>query len=123
VEVTLPSSPTSARAARRFVVDALTRLELETLADVAELLVSELVTNALLHAGSEVRVRVLPNGERLRVEVLDTSDTPVIPRDFGPDATTGRGLGLVEHLAARWGCRPTSSGKAVWFELDEAVRW
>ena len=121
MESLLPAEPASASRARRFVVDTLQRLQYDTVTDVAELLVSELVTNALLHAGSEVRVRVEADGSRIRVEVQDASPVTVRKRTFSPESTTGRGLALVEALATRWGSDVvTDRGKAVWFELEEA---
>ncbi|OKJ75172.1 ATP-binding protein [Streptomyces sp. CB02460] len=89
-------------------------------AQVAELLLSELVTNALVHTddGAVVAVSVAPR--RLRVEVRDfvpgmDSEPHVPPAD---DGTHGRGLILVESLADSWGISPRSLGKVVWFELD-----
>ncbi|MET7343502.1 ATP-binding protein [Streptomyces sp. NPDC087866] len=89
-------------------------------AQVAELLLSELVTNALVHTddGAVVAVSVAPR--RLRVEVRDfvtgmPPESHVPPAD---DGTHGRGLVLVESLADSWGISPRSLGKVVWFELD-----
>ncbi|MCG7528856.1 ATP-binding protein [Streptomyces sp. OfavH-34-F] len=89
-------------------------------ARVAELLLSELVTNALVHTddGAVVAVSVAPR--RLRVEVRDfvpgmPPEPHVPPAD---DGTHGRGLVLVESLADSWGISPRSLGKVVWFELD-----
>ncbi|MFI9719913.1 ATP-binding protein [Streptomyces sp. NPDC052396] len=95
----------------------------------AELLTSELVTNALVHTdgGALVSVR-LPGGPgapvkgRLRVEVRDFADRhPVLRVPAGErTATSGRGLLLVHSLADGWGVRSHAVGKAVWFELDAA---
>ena len=116
----LPASPASARRARRLVVDALHRLHWETATEVAELLVSELVTNAVLHARSEIRLRVQADGFRIRVEVHDNSPAPVHRRHYGQESTTGRGLALVDALAARWGSDLIhGNGKSVWFELEK----
>ncbi|WP_405901739.1 ATP-binding protein [Streptomyces sp. NBC_00727] len=89
-------------------------------ARVAELLLSELVTNALVHTddGAVVAVSVAPR--RLRVEVRDfvtgmPPESHVPPAD---DGTHGRGLILVESLADSWGVSPRALGKVVWFELD-----
>lgn len=89
-------------------------------ADVAQLLVTELVTNAVVHARSEVCVGVSCSGPRIRVEVADDCPLPPRPRVPGLDDTTGRGLLLVEALAAAWGSDATDAGKTVWFELSEA---
>ncbi|MEU5213151.1 ATP-binding protein [Streptomyces sp. NPDC020742] len=86
------------------------------LTEVATLLTSELVTNALVHAegGAVVTARV---GDRLRVEVRDgTPGRPEIPTPTTED-TSGRGLMLVRALADAWGIRTEGLGKCVWFEL------
>ncbi len=118
LEAVLPAEPASARAARRFVVDALLRLRWDAAAQVAELLVSELVANAVLHAHSPVRVRVGVDEGTARVEVHDRSQHPAARRDHSPESTTGRGLRLVAELADRWGAEPVRGGKVVWFELE-----
>ena len=119
MEERLPAHPTSARRARRFVVDAVHRLHWDAVAEIAELLVSELVSNAVLHAGTELRLRVTADGLCLRVEVMDASPAPALRRSYSESSTTGRGLALVEALAARWGSDPVvGDGKSVWFELD-----
>lgn len=118
MEALLSAEPASAARARRLVIEALHRGGCEYLSDVAELLVSELVTNAILHAGSDVRLYVHTDGRRVRVEVADASAALPQVRHFAIDATTGRGLELVEALAPRWGATPTAGGKTVWFELD-----
>ena len=85
--------------------------------DVVELLVSELVTNAVQHAHGQIGVSVCVVGDRSRVEVSDMS--PTVP---GP-GTCGRGLRLVGLLADRWGVDRRSQGKAVWFEVSPHVIW
>ena len=115
----LSADPASARAARRFVRDALASAESEDLEDTVTLLVSELVTNAVVHGGGEVEVlvRLLPGS--VRVEVRDASAVAPIPRVADDEDTSGRGLALVETLARRWGVDPVAGGgKAVWFEVD-----
>lgn len=115
---TLPPDPSSAMAARRFARDVLRRWREGDSTDLVQLLVSELVTNAVLHAGSKVEVSVRHRGEWLRVEVTDES--PVLPgqREFDADASTGRGLALVDMLADDWGVEPIpDDGKVVWFEV------
>lgn len=88
-------------------------------AQVAELLLSELVTNALVHTddGAVVAVSVAP--QKLRVEVRDfVPGMPVSHVPNADDGTHGRGLILVERLADAWGVSPQAVGKVVWFELD-----
>lgn len=87
-----------------------------TLTDVATLLVSELVTNALLHTRGGAQVTVTLT-DRLRVEVRDCSAGCPEPRPPSEDGTSGRGLLLVRSLADDWGVRGAGAGKCVWFEL------
>jgi hypothetical protein len=103
--------------ARRFVRDTLTTWGVDEHTDTAALLISELVTNAVLHARSGPEIVLLFEGTVLRVEVHDAS--PVLParRHYGLQAGTGRGIVLVEEMATQWGAEPTGSGKVVWFEL------
>jgi CheY-like chemotaxis protein len=109
----------SPRAARRFVTEALRMWDLDELADSVTLLVSELVTNAIVHAGSDVEVLVRLTGETACVEVTDSSEAPPTPREAMLDETSGRGLALVEAMARRWGVRRLpDGGKTVWFEVD-----
>lgn len=88
--------------------------------DVAILLTSELVTNAIRHAGAPIRLSAgLASDRLLRVEVHDRTPDPVAAREAGLDDEDGRGLHLVQALARSWGWRPVDSGgKRVWFELD-----
>ncbi|NAZ87049.1 ATP-binding protein [Kineococcus sp. T90] len=107
-------------AARRYVRRALARLDAQELEESAELAVSELVTNALLHARTAfaITVRSTPAG-RVRIEVSDSSPLPPQERRFGLGATTGRGLRLVEAVSGAWGIDPLEGerpGKTVWFE-------
>jgi anti-sigma regulatory factor (Ser/Thr protein kinase) len=88
--------------------------------EIAELLVSELVTNAHEHAGGPAVVDVQVDDRSLRVAVADQDPTIPIPRKMTADAERGRGLLLVAALASRWGAAPAAHGKSVWFELDRA---
>ncbi len=87
--------------------------------DVAVLLTSELVTNAIRHGGAPVRLSAgLLQATVLRVEVQDPTDHAVSVRETADDDEDGRGLQLVEVLSDAWGWRPVpSGGKRVWFEL------
>jgi anti-sigma regulatory factor (Ser/Thr protein kinase) len=121
--------PQSARAARRYVRSALVGLgATEAATRTAELLVSEVVTNAVLHARSTIDVSVATVGEQVQITVTDGSPAPLRPRDYGVQGTTGRGLRLLASLASSWGVdpRPDVPGKRVWFrlprELEEAPR-
>jgi anti-sigma regulatory factor (Ser/Thr protein kinase) len=121
LHTTLPAEPLSARQARRFVTSALSELGLPELTDTALILVSELVTNAVLHARSEVTLTVVRTGGGLRMEVGDQSSLAPSVRRYSAEAATGRGLVLVESLADAWGSDIGPSGKTVWFELAPAV--
>ncbi|GGL77232.1 hypothetical protein GCM10010129_21170 [Streptomyces fumigatiscleroticus] len=103
--------------ARRLARRALARWNLEELSDSVELLVSEVVTNAVRYASRPVTLRLLRT-DVLRCEVGD--DVPQLPRLRQARATDegGRGLYLVNRLARRWGATRLSTGKVVWFELN-----
>lgn len=115
----LPLDPASVRAARSFVAEVLRGSPAQECAGTACLLVSELVTNALLHARSGVQMAVRVSDAKVRVEVCDDTDRlPMLLAEPG-DAIAGRGLHIVAGLADRWGADPRQSGgKAVWFELS-----
>lgn len=115
------SAPVSAGGARRFVEEVLAEAGLDHLAYTATLLVSELVANAILHTGTTVEVVVRPGTDRVRIEVHDESPQLPVRKHYSNLSGTGRGLMLVENMAAAWGAEPTTNGKAVWFELDGAT--
>ncbi|MEV7341586.1 ATP-binding protein [Streptomyces sp. NPDC093544] len=94
----------------------------EPLAETLILLVSELVTNAVVHTGCPAVLRLsLPDGVEattVRLEVADSSTRPPIPRHADGEETNGRGLELVDGLADRWGWCPEGAGKRIWVEVD-----
>jgi serine phosphatase RsbU (regulator of sigma subunit)/anti-sigma regulatory factor (Ser/Thr protein kinase) len=112
----LDCEETSVRQARQLIRDPLKRWGLEDLLPVTELLVSELVTNAIRYAKGDILLRLVREPESLVCEVHDTS--PALPRvlSVDRDAENGRGLHVVAQLANRWGARRTHSGKVVWCE-------
>ncbi|MHB1988121.1 MAG: ATP-binding protein [Acidimicrobiales bacterium] len=112
------SDETSPSAARTFVAEMLQLWDCEDLEEVACLLTSELVSNAVIHAATEVVLRMELEPPVLRVEVAD--ELPELPAALAltPDSEHGRGLHLIEALSRRWGSRPSPPGKIVWFELD-----
>ncbi|WP_107400420.1 SpoIIE family protein phosphatase [Streptomyces africanus] len=112
----LEPEDTAPGRARRLTRRALSRWGLEELSDSVELLVSEVVTNAVRHASRPVTLRLLRT-DVLRCEVGD--DVPQLPRLRHARATDegGRGLYLVNRLARRWGATRLSTGKVVWFEI------
>ncbi len=116
--LSLPVHPSSPGRARRFVRDVLAAWGVEQFEEAATLLTSELVTNAVLHARTRPELTLRLSGDRLWVGVFD--GTPISPtrKRYGPDAATGRGLMLVERMAAAWGTSVSEQGKVVWFELS-----
>ncbi|MBL1084398.1 SpoIIE family protein phosphatase [Streptomyces actinomycinicus] len=111
--------PEAARHARRFTRRTLRTwgISPDTL-DAALLVVSELVTNALVHTGGQVRLDLSLINHRLRLAVADASPrSPVKPTSIGWEATGGRGILLVEAVSAAWGTVPVSGGKQVWADL------
>ncbi|HWL37868.1 MAG TPA: ATP-binding protein [Frankiaceae bacterium] len=109
--------PASASMARQFVDDTLRGWGCDAFVDASRLLVSELVTNAVLHARTDLTlvIRLLRDG--VRVEVIDGSPVAPVVRNYEDEAMTGRGLSLVNDLAVRWGVEREGDGKSVWFEL------
>lgn len=117
--IQLPVDRQAAGRARRFVVETLRGWGAgKAVVDDCELLASELVTNAVLHARSSSKLRIERRGDHVWVAVHDASPLAPRVRDYGPSAVTGRGLLLVERLARRWGTETDAHGKYVWFELD-----
>ena len=113
----LPRDPSGPGVARRFVERRLVEWGRAADVDVALLLTSELVTNALLHAGGVDEISLEERGDRVRVAVHDPSPVVPRPRHYGAEAVTGRGLSLVRQVAVLSGVTRTATGKAVWFEL------
>lgn len=118
----LPADAASAGVARRCVRAWLQEWGWDAAEEVATLLVSELVTNALLHAHTDISLRVQANRRRLRVEVRDGNPRLPEMRRYARSASTGRGLRLVDELAERWGVEPGRDGKTVWFEVGPRPR-
>ena len=122
----LAAAPTSARSARRFVAETLADWDLIDMGDIAELLVTELVTNVVLHAHTDIEVvaRLFPSA--VRIEVRDTCSVLPSMASHQRESQTGRGLELVETLSDSWGVevhrdRQRIDGKGVWFELSLAA--
>lgn len=112
--------PESVAAARRFARGALHGAPAETL-EAVELMVSELASNCIRHTGHGFALTVSQNADEIRVEASDSGTGD--PRKRSPDVTdaTGRGLLIIDMLAAAWGVNPrASSGKTVWFTLRTA---
>ena len=116
----LPPEAISARAARRWAVAQVRALGHEDLVDVVELLVSEVVSNAIIHAGTALRITLGPSPQGgVRVDVWDGS--PARPRrrfGYSRTATTGRGTQFLEELATSWGSDRAEGGKVTWFRVE-----
>ncbi|GAA2750525.1 MULTISPECIES: SpoIIE family protein phosphatase [Kitasatospora] len=115
--LTLEGDRAMVRHARRFTRQTLQRWGLTSLGDLAELLTSELITNALVHAGAPVQLRLFRN-QLLTVEVSDVDSRLPRLRRAREEDEGGRGMHLINELAHRWGSRSTRDGKVVWFELE-----
>ncbi|WP_432571716.1 ATP-binding protein [Kineococcus sp. SYSU DK005] len=115
--VVLAPDPGAARLARALVREALGEAGREEWVDAAELAVSELVTNAALHARTRVEVGVEVHPQHARVEVRDFNTVLPVQRHYGEQATTGRGMALVAAVSSDCGVTGSPDGKVVWFEL------
>ncbi|WP_333773656.1 ATP-binding protein [Streptomyces sp. IBSBF 3136] len=131
MQLEIRPDPTEVGRARRWARSRLAGLGIqadEALAETLVLLVSELVTNAVVHTGRPAVLRLsLPDAAAepaatVRLEVADSSSRAPVPRCAGSDSTGGRGLALVDCLADRWGWSPEGSGKSIWCELDRCSR-
>lgn len=114
----LPGALASASEARAFVRDTLRGWNLLSLVDDAQLVVTELVANAITHAGTQCELRLSMNRTALRVEVVDYGGGTPDPMPPSLTRNHGRGLHLIDALTAAWGVEPASAGgKMVWAEL------
>lgn len=113
----LPPVVASARRARALITEQLEAWGEEALVETAQLCVSEIVTNAVVHAATPVQldIRLLP--AVVRVEVGDGGAAPPERIEAQDEDVHGRGIAIVELLAAAWGVEPRDEGKCVWFEL------
>lgn len=118
-ETRLPDNARAAALARAFLRAAACETHHARVVDEAELLVSELVTNAVRHGAPPITMRVECDGSKgLRVSVTDNNPEPAQVRHAGPLDESGRGLRLVDVISDAWGVEPrTDAGKDVWFRL------
>ena len=113
-----PPEPAIVASVRSFAADRLHTLELSALRDDVELLLTELITNVIIHARTEFEVRLEASGAGVRVEVMDGNPTMPAAGTLTATALSGRGLTLVQSMSTRWGAhRTTAGGKTVWFEV------
>lgn len=117
----IPADPAAVADARRRATAQLAHWGLWEALPTAELIVSELVTNAIRHAGAPIELRLIHNGS-LICEVSDASSTSPHPRRAHELDEGGRGLLLVGRLCERWGTRHTPSGKTIWAEQPLPLR-
>lgn len=128
MQLEVGADPAEVGRARRWARSRLIGSGMEDDEPVAEtliLLISELVTNAVVHTGCPAVLRMLFGSTgstgTVRVEVADTSCRPPRPRHAEGEDTGGRGLELVDGLADRWGWQPEGAGKRIWCEVDRCV--
>ncbi|ALC22554.1 ATP-binding region ATPase domain protein [Streptomyces pristinaespiralis] len=126
VQLEIGSDPSEVGRARRWARSRLLKSGMgddEPLAETLILLISELVTNAVVHTGCPAVLRMLfgagaAEAGTVRVEVADVSACPPRPRHAQGEDTGGRGLELVDGLADRWGWQREGAGKSIWCEVD-----
>ena len=117
LSVDLPPEPSSATRARTIAREQLETLCSTDTVEVIALLVTELVTNAILHARTPFQLTLESRPDHVRICVEDHSNERPTVRHYESDAVTGRGLALVEQLASSWGVDTTPEGKVVWCEV------
>jgi PAS domain S-box-containing protein len=114
----LPLDASAPRLARRFLGEVFAAFGRHDLVDPGTLLVSELVTNAVLHGVAPLRVTIEPTASHVRVAVADAGEGRPELQHVEPESTSGRGILLVHEVSDRWGVDDLpSGGKAVWFDL------
>ncbi|MFN8035458.1 MAG: ATP-binding protein [Acidimicrobiia bacterium] len=119
IETVFPPVPASVAAARRFLRAALGRSGADPiLVDDALLALSELVTNAVVHANTEFRVRVTVDAGVVRVDVLDSGDGRPCPQPGGALDAGGRGLRIVDRVSDEWAIGEREDGSGVWFAMQ-----
>jgi anti-sigma regulatory factor (Ser/Thr protein kinase) len=116
IAFTLPSTPYSVQMARFCVRAALSCHDLGDYAEDAEMVTSEIMTNAVEHSGAQtigLELTRLEGAAAVAIVITDPSPLPPVKRDPAGDAERGRGLHIVAALSSRWGWRPQGNGKAV----------
>lgn len=118
----LPAHPSSVGRARRLLRSELLGTALEPLTETAELVVSEVVTNAIVHTGTGIELAALLDHTGLRVEVADFGQHLPVMASYDAMASTGRGLHLVAELTDHWGVEARPDGKVFWFHIGLSDR-
>jgi anti-sigma regulatory factor (Ser/Thr protein kinase) len=119
--IDLPRNPSSVATARRFIEARVSAWSFPRRAGEQLVLIgSELVTNAVLHARTDLILTLELDDGRARISVKDQSRAPATLRHYRTDALTGRGLGVVAALSDRWGISAAADGKVVWAEVAAA---
>ena len=120
--VELAVHPRSASVARRLLAEMLDSSGLQDVwADAAAIAVSEMVTNAVVHAGGPITLNARVEADNVRVEVGDGSTRMPVARNYALTSGTGRGLRMLDSVVSRWGVTPRDDGKVSWFELGESI--
>jgi anti-sigma regulatory factor (Ser/Thr protein kinase) len=115
----VPDTGSACGVGRRFVAETLRGWDVpEPVVDIAVLVTSELVANAVNHAPPPGHLQVRADGERVRIEVSDSSEREPRMVQPGAAAAGGRGLLLIDRLASRWGWDARPPGKVVWCEVS-----
>jgi anti-sigma regulatory factor (Ser/Thr protein kinase) len=119
VRVVLAPDPSATAIARQAVKDACRAWRLDHVQEAAELVITELVSNVVRHAGTDMEISLSASPGALRLAVRDGH--PASPRSGAAGATlaeSGRGLVVIQALAIEWGTTPTADGKVVWAVLS-----
>lgn len=117
MRTTLPASVTTPAAARAVVREAVERGRAGVRIEDVALVVSELVTNAVIHGRGDITLDVVVGPDAVHVSVEDAGPEPPTPRAAEPADESGRGLLLVSRIASQWGVRPVDTGKVVWADV------
>jgi anti-sigma regulatory factor (Ser/Thr protein kinase) len=113
----LPAHSSSPRRARQFVDEVLHRWQRDGAIDRLALIASELVTNAVRHARTDITIELSTEEGALHLEVFDRGGGQPVFLESDPEQPGGLGLPIVEALASSWGMRPREGGKGVWAEV------
>lgn len=117
--IDLDADVRSASVARGFIRDTLESWGRQDVEADACLAVSELVTNAVVHAKTTARVRITYEKRVIHLEVVDCSPQQPVVYEAGVEETNHRGMHLVDSISKNWGINPTATGKVVWLDLTD----